>query len=452
MPRLPAPGDTVDRYVVEGVLGEGGIATVFRVRHRSLGTLHALKVLRHDVGSLRARMLEEGRLQAALRHPNIVPVTDVLDVDGRPALLAEFVAGGSLRATLARGPLPRPQAERLFRGILEGVRHAHAEGMVHRDLKPENVLLDEAVPRITDFGVAKYLVDPQGRARLTRMSEVFGAPGYSAPEQARGSGKVDQRADLFSLGAILYELVCSERAFPRADFLAAANMAARGEYRRPTGLPERLVRAIDGCLQPDPEARIASCDAIFALLDGVEARPAEPAALLATASAEPLPAARTGVRGLVVDGTGLGHCVEVVVELVPGREGCWTPQAVAPEAAIAAELAATAVFGGAAVGVRWQIRARGFRLEGASLGLPLAVAMRARQLGREIPEGWAFTGAVDLDGRVGAVAGLPAKLRAAAGLAHVAIPAVSAAGLNAPPGVELVAVRRLADLEARIFA
>src|SRR5688500_13232778 len=138
-----AVGEEVDRYVVEALLGSGGMAVVYRVRHRTLATAHALKVLTNTVPQVRERLVAEGRIQAGLRHVNLVAVTDVLDVGGAPALLMDYVEGPALVAWIEeRGPLPLADVEAIFGGILAGVAMAHARGLVHRDLKPGNVLLD----------------------------------------------------------------------------------------------------------------------------------------------------------------------------------------------------------------------------------------------------------------------------------------------------------------------
>jgi len=135
------PGTAIDRYDVVRLLGHGGMAEVYPVRHRTLGTSHALKLLTLSGRSIRDRLIEEGRVQARLRHPNLVAVTDVLDVDGAPGLLMEFVDGPSPDAWLSTQRPDPSEAERLFRGILDGVGRAHRHGVVHRDLKPSNVLL-----------------------------------------------------------------------------------------------------------------------------------------------------------------------------------------------------------------------------------------------------------------------------------------------------------------------
>ena len=469
-PDLP-PGTRIDRFVVEGTIGRGTSATVYRVRHEELQTLHALKLLDLDDPQMRARMLQEGRLQAVLRHPNLVPVTDVLSVDGRPALLGEFVPGQSLRTRLGAGRLPLREAERIFLGIVAGMHHAHGEGIVHRNLKPENVLLDPSapltVPRITDFGLAKYLADP----RRTRTGEILGTPHYMAPEQARGLTFVDHRADIFSLGAMLYELVCGVRPFPARDAYTAIQAAAAGAYVDPAvlcrELPERVQQAIRGSLQPDPDNRLDSCADLLAVLEGSPPlRPAHPVpkapdaaagtALRSLAPAEDAvrAAGTANATAIVVDERGQGHCLAVLVRLDTGRPGVWNPQPVTEDCRASAELALAAALDATAIsrGVTWQVRAQGVRLDGPSLGLALAIAGIAATRGVKVPGGWAFTGAVDLDGRISRVGGLPAKIEAAVrgGIGHFAIPASSA-----PPtvaGVEILPVPTVSAAVARVFA
>lgn len=266
-----SPGAEVDRYTVEHLLGEGGMARVYRVAHRTLGTHHALKVLNHTGETVRQRLLQEGRVQATLRHPNVVAVTDVLDVNGQPALLMEFVDGPTLEQwlwDLGQAP-PLDEALRIFDAILSAVEAAHATGLVHRDLKPANVLMDGSTPKVTDFGLA---MATGAGTRHTRTGSTMGTPAYMAPEQIRDTKSVDARADLFALGAILYELVSGVRAFQGQDVLELMNAVAKGEYRplqtRLPSVPPRIVEAVDGCLIVDPDKRIPDCAALRAVLAG----------------------------------------------------------------------------------------------------------------------------------------------------------------------------------------
>jgi serine/threonine protein kinase len=270
-----SPGQNIDRYVVEALIGSGGTAMVYRVRHRQLNTWHALKVLSVTSVAIRDRMLREGRVQAELRHLNIVAVTDILEIDGSPGLLLEFIDGPSLEDALREYTLELEDGELLFLGIVSGVRHAHLHGLVHRDLKPANVLLAKTpkgyVPKVTDFGLAKIL---QGDAEManTRHGIAMGTPHYMAPEQIRDARNVDQRADMFSLGCLLYELATGERTFPGDEALAIYNAITHGDFVPPTvlrpDLPDRFDLAIRGCLIVDPAARIPDCGTLLDVLRG----------------------------------------------------------------------------------------------------------------------------------------------------------------------------------------
>ncbi len=266
-----APGTNVGRYVVQSVLGEGGMAVVYRVTQEQLGTTFALKVLTLNRTDIRERFVQEGKLQAGLRHPNIVSVFDLVDVEGSPGLLLEFVDGQSLSERIGKGPIPLDEAESIFRGVVAGVSTAHRHGIVHRDLKPGNVLLTmvdgQPIPKVADFGLAK-IAEAEGGA--TRTGTTMGTPSYMAPEQIRDAKHVDARADVFALGAILYELVTGKQAFPGDDILTVMTAVSAGDYPPPMplvpGLPARFATTIEGALRTDPAQRIPSCEALLATL------------------------------------------------------------------------------------------------------------------------------------------------------------------------------------------
>jgi serine/threonine-protein kinase len=268
------PGDTLDRFTVEALLGEGGMAAVYRLRHNTLGSAHALKLLRVRGDEIRQRMDVEGRIQASLRHPNIVAVHDVLVVGGQAGLVMELVDGPSLEDWLVGHEPSIEEALGLFRGIVAGVARAHREGLVHRDLKPGNVLLAPAdgglfVPKVTDFGLAKVL--GQGMSQ-TRTGVALGTPQYMAPEQVRNAKDVDRRADVFALGCILYHLVVGARPFDGPDIVEIYAAICSARYRAPDaarpGLPPRVVEVIRCCLELDREARYPDGDALSAALYG----------------------------------------------------------------------------------------------------------------------------------------------------------------------------------------
>ncbi len=213
----PLLGVTIDaRYAIEAVLGEGGMGTVYRTRHVTLGRALALKVLRSDLAQepeLAARFLVEAQATAAIEHPNVVSITDFGRLpDKRPYFVMELLTGQTLSALIrAGGPLPASAAVHVAIAIASGLEAAHAAGVVHRDLKPENVfLLDDASKevRVVDFGAALIV----GASRLTKKGVVFGTPYYMSPEQAAGKD-VDHRADIYALGVMLYEMLTARVPF-----------------------------------------------------------------------------------------------------------------------------------------------------------------------------------------------------------------------------------------------
>lgn len=260
------PGATFDRYVVDSVLGEGGMAMVYRVRHTGLDTVFAMKVLKTDDPEVRARFAKEGRVQSSLRHANIVAITDVVDLGGTPGLVMELVDGPTLSQWAFGRRLEIAEIEPLLKGILAGVGYAHQRGFVHRDLKPGNILLgpgDEGViPKIADFGLAKAVSD-EATSLLTRSDIAIGTPAYMAPEQIQNPRKVDQRADMFALGCILYQLVCGQQPFRGDNAYAMMYAVMGGKFIAPEALrrdlPPRWAEVIRGLLKVDPEERIGSC-------------------------------------------------------------------------------------------------------------------------------------------------------------------------------------------------
>jgi len=282
-------GDRFDKYTIERVLGEGGMATVYLARHDILDSLHALKVLRVDAPSIRKRLMAEGKVQAAIRHPNVVSVTDILEDADSVALVMEYVEGVNLEKRLDAGQGFTPaEALELFRGIAMGIGAAHDQGVVHRDLKPANILLQQTnaglIPKVTDFGLVKIL-----ESSGTQSGVLMGTPEYMSPEQVRDSGKVDTRSDLWSLGALLYELLAGRVAFDHPDVLQVYTAIVNGDYVpleqvRP-GLPSRALAAVHRLLQVDPDDRFQTVDAMLAYLYSSESG--------ARADTRPIPRRRT---------------------------------------------------------------------------------------------------------------------------------------------------------------
>jgi serine/threonine-protein kinase len=233
VPRVPdvgRAGDAVGEYVLEKIVGVGGMGVVWAARDRATGGRVAIKFLRIDDPVARRRQLREARIATDLVHPNIVRVREVVErgPDEPPALVMDLVEGETLEDRLHReGRLSPRAAAPILAGISRAVAAAHAQGVVHRDLKPLNVLLSVETeveeqrpggreartvvqPRVVDFGVAKRLDDVKvatGSTWITRTGMVLGTPHYMAPEQIFGERDVDQRVDLWSLGVIAYRVL-----------------------------------------------------------------------------------------------------------------------------------------------------------------------------------------------------------------------------------------------------
>jgi serine/threonine protein kinase len=243
------------RYEVERPLGHGAMAVVDLARDTQLDRDVAVKRLAENLArddGLRARFLREARLAARLAHPNVVRVYDVGEDGGRPFIAMEYVDGETLGELLARrGPLPADEVAELGVQACRGLAAAHEGGLVHRDVKPQNLLLGhDGVLKLGDFGVAFGI---EG-TRLTTAGTVLGTAAYLAPEQARGE-EVTAAADVYALGAVLYELLTGR---PPRRVETLADLAEPVEIRPPEGAPGALSAIVMRCLAADPEERPAS--------------------------------------------------------------------------------------------------------------------------------------------------------------------------------------------------
>jgi tetratricopeptide (TPR) repeat protein len=285
---LPA----VPGYEVLSELGRGGMGVVYLARQEALNRVVALKMLRlgrQASARDRARFQGEARLAARLQHPNIVQVHEVGEHDGLAYFSMELVAGASLAERAAGGPQPPRDAARLAAVVARALHYAHERGVVHRDLKPANVLLDAPLdgaaaswgePKVTDFGLAKNLDDPSGE---TRPGDLIGTPSYMAPEQAGAAGSVGPLADVYALGAILYELLTGRPPFKGQTAAETVYQVLHAEVVPPCRLRPQVPRDLETvclkCLERDPRRRYASAralaDDLESFLDGrpIRARP-----------------------------------------------------------------------------------------------------------------------------------------------------------------------------------
>ncbi|MEC7987436.1 MAG: protein kinase [Myxococcota bacterium] len=261
------------KYILEGMLGEGGMAVVYRARHRDLDSLHAIKKLKVRDERIRKRLVLEGKVLSQLRHPNILSVTDLIDIEGCPALVMEFINGPTLSDFMTHQKLSIEQCDAFARGILKGMAAAHSQGMIHRDLKPGNILVavteDELIPKISDFGLAKVMEGPGNDHQMTQTGVTMGTPAYMAPEQIKDFRSVDTRADVFALGTILYELLLGDLCFSGDNLMEIWEKICKGEFTPPQdknpNLPQRMIDAINAALEIDADKRPSTAQELYAI-------------------------------------------------------------------------------------------------------------------------------------------------------------------------------------------
>lgn len=269
------PGDVIaDKYLVEGILGVGGMGSVLRAWHQDLEQRVAIKLMLRELAAhpeAEARFLREARASVKLRNEHVARVFDVGRLDtGEPYMVMEYLEGKDLADVLAQGgPLGVEESVDYVLQAAEAVAEAHSVGIVHRDLKPANLFLtrdayDTPTIKVLDFGISKVRQsDVQNTGPgLTGISVVMGTPNYMAPEQMRSAKDAEARSDIFSLGAILYELLTGCLAFPGdglTEVIAAVltQPTPQAKALRPE-VPEGLDAVIGRCLRKDPADRFAS--------------------------------------------------------------------------------------------------------------------------------------------------------------------------------------------------
>lgn len=290
------------------LLGQGGMATIFRARDNQLARDVAVKVLRPEYGrdpDFLARFRQEARAAASLNHPNVVAVYDFGEDAQGPFIVMELVDGEDLASLVRRtGPLPPRQAARLGAEIARALAAAHAQGLVHRDVKASNVLLArDGRVKVTDFGIARALAE----AQLTLPGVTLGSVHYISPEQARGE-PATEASDIYSLGVVLFELLTGRRPW-EGDTAAAVAMArlsepvpAPSDHR--AGIPPALDAIVYRALARDPADRFPSA---LALAEALEAFLAERGPAGAEAAGPPRTPGLAGAAGGVVGGTAPGR-------------------------------------------------------------------------------------------------------------------------------------------------
>jgi serine/threonine-protein kinase len=294
-------GEIIGAYRITAKLGEGGMGSVWLGQHTVIGRKAAIKLLRPEISrekEMVTRFFNEARASALIEHPGIVDVFDFgTNASGSAYLVMEFLHGESLRARIAKvAPMPEAAAIRITRQAASALAVAHAKGIVHRDLKPDNLYLvpDEAAGgervKVLDFGIAKLTGESGGTVK-TETGSMMGSPAYMSPEQCKGAGSVDERADVYSLGCVLYEMVTGRIPFAAQG---VGEMIGKHIYEAPRA-PRTIVPSISteldalilATLAKDPADRLRSMNAFARALDQIAGTPGPSEARKAEAARAP---------------------------------------------------------------------------------------------------------------------------------------------------------------------
>ena len=269
-------GQSIGRYHIIEPLGEGGMATVYKAYDTRLERNVAVKVLRTDqfipaqLQMVLQRFEREAKSLAKLSNPNIVNILDFGEHEGMPFLVMEYLPGGTLKQKTGSA-VPWREALRVLLPVARGLAYAHSHGVIHRDVKPANILMNEdGRPVLTDFGIAKLLEAPDGHT-LTGSGVGIGTPEYMAPEQGIGASAIDERADVYSLGIVLYELVTGRKPYIADTPMAVVLKQMTDPLPHPTDfapdLPERVEHILLKALAKEPENRFVDMKAVIEAME-----------------------------------------------------------------------------------------------------------------------------------------------------------------------------------------
>ena len=254
------PGDKLGPYEILAPIGAGGMGEVYKARDTRLDRIVAIKQLK---GLHSARFHQEGRALAALNHPNICTLHDV----GPDYLVMEYIEGTPLR-----GPLPLPEALRFAAQIAAALGVAHGKGILHRDLKPANILVTVSGVKLLDFGLAKLMTDSDADVTKTAEGAILGTAAYMSPEQAQGRA-LDERSDVFSFGAVIYEMLSGLPPFGGGSMLDTLNSVVRDD---PAPLQSPASDIVKRCLAKQPAQRFQSIAEVKAALESISMKPMDP--------------------------------------------------------------------------------------------------------------------------------------------------------------------------------
>jgi class 3 adenylate cyclase/tRNA A-37 threonylcarbamoyl transferase component Bud32 len=268
-------GTRLGPYELREVIGQGGMATVYRAHQPSIDRDVAIKVIHpgvlHDAGAI-DRFRREARLIARLEHPHILPVYDFDGLHSPPYIVMRYLDSGTLRDLLAQQRLPLTAINDLITQIAEALDYAHAQGIVHRDIKPSNILLDRhGNAFVADFGIARIVTAQANTERpITQTGAIIGTPDYMAPEQASASGDVDGRADIYALGVLLFQMLCGQLPYTAEQPLGVLLKHLQAPIPSARAIDRRLPTTVDAlfsrALAKEPSARHPTAGALAAQL------------------------------------------------------------------------------------------------------------------------------------------------------------------------------------------
>jgi len=243
------PNETIGSFTILEQIGQGGMATVYKAYHNRLDRYVALKVL-HKVyqedDNFSARFEREGRMVARLEHPNIVPVYDFAEYEGNPFLVMKLIEGETLKTLLKKSELPIDAIVAIVESVGDALHYAHQQNVLHRDVKPSNIMFDKSgMIYLTDFGLARMVISDEP---TLSQDMLLGTPQYISPEQARGDESIDHRADLYSFGVVIYEMLVGKVPFSADTPYAIVHDHIYTPLPRPTQLNPDVPLMLEGFL------------------------------------------------------------------------------------------------------------------------------------------------------------------------------------------------------------